>query len=395
MNQHFTSKPSVKKTTRLLVLIASIFIFLTACGSNQSAIEDSLQEIELSEEVTEEETTAEPEVSGAGETVTIRSIGDILLHNSVYQTGQTEDGYSFDFMFEEVWDYIGNADITTANMETIVAGSQLGVSSYPSFNAPEEIVDTLNNLGVDIVSNATNHTVDFGAEGAHASLDTLQEKGMEYVGSYDSWEDYNRLRIIEVNGVKVGFLSYTYGTNGIPVPEDEPYLVTLIDRQLIPLEIERLNEHCDISVVMIHYGEDAHYPVDEQIELTNLMLDAGVNFVLGGHSHIMQPMEQINDSQGVWYSHGNFLSGQYQPYEKAGGIGEFVFKKHEDGSVTLESMRVMPTYNIGWPEYNTYEVVPLADAAEQGLAYASDMYYEITERLDDYSKAVEVVDYLD
>lgn len=395
MNQHFTSKPSVKKLTRLLVLIAGIFIFLTACGSNQSAIEDSLQEIELSEEVTEEETTAEPEVSGAGETVTIRSIGDILLHNSVYQTGQTEDGYSFDFMFEEVWDYIGNADITTANMETIVAGSQLGVSSYPSFNAPEEIVDTLNNLGVDIVSNATNHTVDFGAEGAHASLDTLQEKGMEYVGSYDSWEDYNRLRIIEVNGVKVGFLSYTYGTNGIPVPEDEPYLVTLIDRQLIPLEIERLNEHCDISVVMIHYGEDAHYPVDEQIELTNLMLDAGVNFVLGGHSHIMQPMEQINDSQGVWYSHGNFLSGQYQPYEKAGGIGEFVFKKHEDGSVTLESMRVMPTYNIGWPEYNTYEVVPLADAAEQGLAYASDMYYEITERLDDYSKAVEVVDYLD
>lgn len=395
MNQHFTSKPSVKKTTRLLVLIASIFIFLTACGSNQSAIEDSLQEIELSEEVTEEETTAEPEVPGAGETVTIRSIGDILLHNSVYQTGQTENGYSFDFMFEEVWDYIGNADITTANMETIVAGSQLGVSSYPSFNAPEEIVDTLNNLGVDIVSNATNHTVDFGAEGAHASLDTLQEKGMEYVGSYDSWEDYNRLRIIEVNGIKVGFLSYTYGTNGIPVPEDEPYLVTLIDRQLIPLEIERLNEHCDISVVMIHYGEDAHYPVDEQIELTNLMLDAGVNFVLGGHSHIMQPMEQINDSQGVWYSHGNFLSGQYQPYEKAGGIGEFVFKKHEDGSVTLESMRVMPTYNIGWPEYNTYEVVPLADAAEQGLAYASDMYYEITERLDDYSKAVEVVDYLD
>ena len=395
MNQHFTSKPSVKKLTRLLVLIASIFIFLTACGSNQSAIEDSLQEIELSEEVTEEETTAEPEVSGAGETVTIRSIGDILLHNSVYQTGQTEDGYSFDFMFEEVWDYIGNADITTANMETIVAGSQLGVSSYPSFNAPEEIVDTLNNLGVDIVSNATNHTVDFGAEGAHASLDNLQEKGMEYVGSYDSWEDYNRLRIIEVNGIKVGFLSYTYGTNGIPVPEDEPYLVTLIDRQLIPLEIERLNEHCDISVVMIHYGEDAHYPVDEQIELTNLMLDAGVNFVLGGHSHIMQPMEQINDSQGVWYSHGNFLSGQYQPYEKAGGIGEFVFKKHEDGSVTLESMRVMPTYNIGWPEYNTYEVVPLADAAEQGLAYASDMYYEITERLDDYSKAVEVVDYLD
>lgn len=395
MNQHFTSKPSVKKLTRLLVLITSIFIFLTACGSNQSAIEDSLQEIELSEEVTKEETTAEPEVPGAGETVTIRSIGDILLHNSVYQTGQTEDGYYFDFMFEEVWDYIGNADITTANMETIVAGSQLGVSSYPSFNAPEEIVDTLNNLGVDIVSNATNHTVDFGAEGAHASLDTLQEKGMEYVGSYDSWEDYNRLRIIEVNGIKVGFLSYTYGTNGIPVPEDEPYLVTLIDRQLIPLEIERLNEHCDISVVMIHYGEDAHYPVDEQIELTNLMLDAGVNFVLGGHSHIMQPMEQINDSQGVWYSHGNFLSGQYQPYEKAGGIGEFVFKKHEDGSVTLESMRVMPTYNIGWPEYNTYEVVPLVDAAEQGLAYASDMYYEITERLDDYSKAVEVVDYLD
>lgn len=401
MKNSTKQKFTVKTLSRLLFLIASLFLVLTACGSTQETSFESLNEVELSEASLqeEEETEAEPEpepIPGAGNTVTIRSIGDILLHNSVYQTGQAADGsYNFDFMFEPVWDYIGNADITTANMETIVAGSVLGVSSYPAFNAPEEIVDTLNNLGVDIVSNATNHTVDFGAEGAHASIDTLQEKGMEYVGSYDSWEDYNRPRIIEANGIKVGFLSYTYGTNGIPVPEDEPYLVTLIDRELIPLEIQRLNELCDISVVMIHYGEDAHYPVEEQIELTDLMLEAGVNFVLGGHSHIMQPMEQVNNSQGVWYSHGNFLSGQYQPYEKAGGIGEFTFKKHEDGSVTLESMKVMPTYNIGWPEYGTYEVLPLADAADAGLAYANDLYIEITERLDDYSAPVQVLDYLD
>ncbi|WP_235991442.1 CapA family protein [Facklamia lactis] len=380
---------NIGRTLRILCGLLTCVLFFSACSPLRQERESEEKERPV------EETTEEKVVPGAGKTVTIRSIGDILLHDAVYWDGQTEEGYYFDSMFEPVAKYVGEADITTANMETIVAGSVLGVSSYPIFNAPEQIVDTLLNLGVDIVSNATNHTVDYGGAGAHASIETLKTKGMQYVGSYESWEDYHQPRIIEVDGIKVGFLNYTYGTNGNPIPEDEPYLATLIDTELIPQEIQALNEKVDISIVIYHYGEDSMVPVQSQLDLTDLAIEAGANFVLGGHSHIMQPMERFSDSQGAWYSHGNFLSGQVQEYEKIGGIGEYTFKKHEDGSVTLEEMRLMPTYNFGLPEWDTYLVVPLTEAQDYGLWNGDALYNEVYERFTTYSDSVEVVEYFE
>ncbi|EPH12745.1 CapA family protein [Facklamia hominis] len=376
------------KNIQKFILGLSCAFFLTACQQPKKEPVATVKE--------ENTATTQEAIPGAGNTVTIRSIGDILLHDGVYYNGQQGDGtYNFDFMLEPVAPYLKNADITTANMETIVAGHQLGVSTYPQFNAPEEIVDTLLNVGVDIVSHASNHTVDFGAAGVHASINTLKEKGMPYVGAYESWDDYNHLRILEANGIKVGFLNYTYGTNGLPVPEDEPYLVTLIDTELIPLEIQRLKEYCDVAVVIFQFGDDAMLPVQSQLDLTDLCIKAGANYVLGGHPHIMQPFKRFGDSQVAWYSHGNFLSGQIKPYEKVGGIGEVTFKKQEDGSITVEDVRVMPTYNFGYPEWNSYLVVPLAQAQERGLYNGDEMLNEVKQRFTEYDSSVKVVDYLD
>lgn len=372
-----------------IVLLTVLLSLGMGCQSNGGPDQQTQVDASTSLETTQE---VQPE-PGINQTVTIRSIGDILLHDGVYYDGQRESGYVFDQMFEPVKEDLSGSDITTANMETIVAGSQLGVSTYPRFNAPEEIVDALLNCGVDIVSNATNHTVDFGLDGVLASINNLKTKGMEYVGSYESWDDYNRIRIIEKNGIKVGFLSYTYGTNGLAIPAQAPYSVTLIDKDLIPLEIERLNKHCDLSVVMIHYGQDAFYPVQDQLDWTQLLIDSGANLVLGGHSHIMQPMKQFSPSQVAWYSHGNFLSGQVKTYEKVGGIGEFTFKKVAKGKVEVESLRVMPTYNFGYPEWNTYLVVPLAQAQSQyGLWNGDELFQEVSQRLKEYSNTVQVVE---
>ncbi|MGF3072286.1 CapA family protein [Facklamia sp. P12945] len=347
------------------------------------------------EEVRAEETQAVKEDTKV-KYVTIRSIGDILLHDSVYWSAQTgSTSYQFDPMFKEVAKYVANADITTANMETLVAGNQMGVSSYPFFNVPDQIVDSLLAMDVNIVSTATNHTMDFGAKGAHLSLEILKNKKMEYVGSYSSWDDYNRLRIIEKNGIRVGFLNYTYGTNGNPIPQDERYLVTLIDEELIPLEIQHLKRQCDVAIVIYQFGEDAFLPVDSQIRLTQLAIDAGANFVLGGHSHIMQPMKRFNDHQGAWYSHGNFLSGQVRAYEKVGGIGEYTFKMDVDGKVTLDSMRLMPTYNVGYPEWSFYQVIPLAKAQDFGLWNGDRLYEEVEQRFTNYEKDLDFVPYLD
>ena len=143
-------------------------------------------------------------------------------------------------MLAHIQPYLEYADISMANLEVIAASPQLPMSGSPQFNAPSEIIAALKRIGIDIVSNATNHTLDWFSEGAHYSLQNLQEEDMMYVGSYESWEDYNTNRIIEANGISIGFLNYSYGTNGIPVPAGEEYLISLIDVPLMVAEVRSI-----------------------------------------------------------------------------------------------------------------------------------------------------------
>lgn len=328
--------------------------------------------------------------------VTIRSVGDILVHDTVFNDAWNGETYDFTKQFEAVKPYMENADITTANLEVIAAGDLTGAQTYPSFSSPPEIIDALKDAGVDIVTNATNHTMDHGAAGAHESLQALQERDMMYVGSYDSWNDYNDLRIIEVNGLKVGFLSYSYGANGNLIPADEPYLLTLIDPELIRLETELLASQTDVAIVNMHLGEEYEtYPNANQRDLANIARDAGANMYLGGHPHVLQPFDYFSPSQGAIYSHGNFLHGQATLETKIGGIFEYTFAKHPGSDdVVLEKMRMMPTYTYGYPEYVEHGVVPLADAGEYGIDTES-IFAELRERLTYYTSHAEVVEYLD
>lgn len=377
----------MKKRVAQWLSLCILLLFIVGCNQQSNTT--------VSEESSSQEES--PVVEKEPVTITIRSIGDLLIHDSVYNNALQEDGtYYFDPMFEPVAKYIKNADLVTANLEVITAAQVTGASNYPFFSAPEELLDTLSRLGVDIVNNATNHTMDHGPVGAHASLKALQERGIEYAGSYESWDDYNRLRVLDVNGVDVGFLAYTYGLNGNYLPPEEEYLATLIDYDLIPLEIERLNDHCDFSIVMIHEGIDSEYPIDAQLEVHDLAIDAGANYILGGHPHILQPFKQYNDEQMSLFSHGNFLSGQYELENKLGGITEVEITKHPDDSVTIDHIRFMPTFNFGPPTYNYSLVIPLADGPEYGLTPTDTdaIYEQLKERMNAYSE-IEFVDYLD
>lgn len=393
-----TKNQSIHLAKRLIgLLILTCLLLLVGCSKNNTN-QKQLSTNDESEPVSSKESQDEfkDEIKKTSKVV-VRSIGDILIHDTVYYDAATEDGkYNFDKMFEPVKEYIQNADITTANLEVIAGSEAVGVSSYPFFSAPVEILDTLKNLGVDIVNNATNHTLDFGSQGAHASIKALQDRKIMYVGSYDSWDDYNSMRIIEKNGMKIGFLSYCYGTNGNPIPEGEEYLMTLIDTKLIPLEIERIQNQVDASIVMIHNGEEyEYYPVESQLKVNQVALDAGANFILGGHPHVLEPFFRENEAQGGLYSHGNFLSGQYQLDTKLGGISEYTFERDENGKVILGKIRFMPTYNFGLPETPNYLVIPLADWEKYDL-WGGDEYFEmIKNRMTSYDPTVEVVEYLD
>lgn len=312
----------------------------------------------------------EPEVVEEESTVTIRSIGDILVHSDVYTTARTDTSFDFSGMFDPVRAFVQDADITTANMEVPVAGEEFGLSGYPQFNAPPEIIDALKDSGVDIVNNATNHSMDRGGGGVVASTGNMRERGMLYTGSYASEQDKSVPRIIEANGITVGFLGFTYGTNGLPVEQE--HFASLIDDTLAA-QVAALDSQVDVAVVMLHMG-DEYAPLQNsfQEETANVALDAGADLVLGGHPHVVEPF-----AGPVWYSHGNFLHGQWEEPTKVGGIGEFTFS----------GARFMPTYTVGPPISYDHHVIPLVEAAD--YLDVHKWMADLRERLN-----VEVVDYL-
>lgn len=312
----------------------------------------------------------EPEVVEEESTVTIRSVGDILVHSDVYTTARTDTGFDFSGMFDPVRVYMQDADITTANMEVPVAGEEFGLSGYPQFNAPPEIIDALAGAGVDIVNNATNHSMDRGGGGVVASTSNMRERGMLYTGSYSSEQDKSAPRIIEANGITVGFLGFTYGTNGLPVEQE--HFASLIDDTLAA-QVAALDSEVDVAVVMLHMGDEyAPLPNEFQEETAATALDAGADLVLGGHPHVVEPF-----AGPVWYSHGNFLHGQWEEPTKVGGIGEFTFS----------GARFMPTYTVGPPISYDHHVIPLVEAAD--YLDVHKWMADLRERLN-----VEVVDYL-
>lgn len=312
----------------------------------------------------------EPEVVEEESTVTIRSIGDILVHSDVYTAARTDTGFDFSGMFDPVRAFVQDADITTANMEVPVAGEEFGLSGYPQFNAPPEIIDALKDSGVDIVNNATNHSMDRGGGGVVASTGNMRERGMLYTGSYSSDQDKSVPRIIEANGITVGFLGFTCGTNGLPVEQE--HFASLIDDTLAD-QVAALDSQVDVAVVMLHMGDEyAPLPNEFQEETAKVALDAGADLVLGGHPHVVEPF-----AGPVWYSHGNFLHGQWEEPTKVGGIGEFTFS----------GARFMPTYTVGPPISYDHHVIPLVEAAD--YLDVHKWMADLRERLN-----VEVVDYL-
>ncbi|UJL48327.1 CapA family protein [Virgibacillus sp. NKC19-16] len=262
-------------------------------------------------------------------TVTLTAVGDILLHGRVYGGTNKKKGYNFLNQFKNVSGLLGNSDLTVANLETIIAGKELGLSSFPKFNAPEDIGYALKEMGVDLVSIANNHVLDRGEEGLLRSIENLEKIGLEYDGAYKSEDDKDRLRIFEKNGLKVCFISYTRGTNGIKIPSDKLYLVNSLKKTSvlnISKEIRKIKSDnlADVVIVNMHFGEEYHLsPSSEQREIAASIADAGADVIIGHHSHVLQPPEWLETSYGtkslVAYSLGNFISGQNGLHRQIGG----------------------------------------------------------------------------
>ncbi|WP_147534714.1 CapA family protein [Bacillus marasmi] len=318
------------------------------------------------------------------QSATIGAIGDILIHDWVYQDAAVDQTYDFKPMLTNVKPFMTKPDYLIANQETILGGVEMGLSSYPTFNSPQEVGDAFIDAGVDFVTTANNHSLDKGERGILAEIDYFNRVGLPYVGVFKDPQDQQTLRIMNINGIKAAILSYTYGTNGIPIPNGKEYLVNLIDQDKIKAEIKRAKQQADIVIMSMHWGNEyQRFPATLQKDLAQFLVNEGADIIFGHHPHVLQPMEWLTDPAGrrafVIYSLGNFLSGQMHDYKDIGGLATIDVKKTVNTTgvkIELSNPSFLPTY-VSNQKLQNYRVVPLSDASGFGLSGAAEKNDEI------------------
>lgn len=341
--------------------------------------------------------TLPPEEPELPKEATLLAIGDIMVHMPQLPAYYDAVGQSYDFTpwFERVKPIFAQGDWVIGNLETPIAGKDLKYSGYPRFNAPDELALAIKDAGVQLLSTANNHSLDRGFPGVVRTMNKLRKAGLVPIGTSVSAADRKRLVIEERNGIRMGFLAYTYGTNGIPIPSDRPYAVELIDPSAIKRDISRVKEAgADVVTVSLHFGvEYQRMPNGQQTELARELIAAGADILLGSHPHVVQPYEEIavpaEDSVDgtarkgiVVYSLGNFISNQTGSWKDVGLIfGLRLVKTREpDGSykTTWDRIVAEPTWvHIRWKQkMRYYTVVPLRDAvANRNIPVFSEADY--------------------
>ena len=321
---------------------------------------------------------------------TLVGIGDILIHGIVYKDVKVGDSYNFKPLLADVKPYIEGADISFANQETMIGGKEMGLSTYPTFNSPTEVGDALKDAGIDIVSMANNHTLDRGEKAIKNAIQHWNHIGMLYTGSYLNEEDKGSIRTLKANGITFSFLAYTYGTNGIPIPDGKDFLVNLINLEAMKNDITKAKSLSDAVVVSVHFGNEyQREPNDPQKQLVKELANAGANIILGHHPHVLQPTEWVERDDGqktfVIYSLGNFLSGQKGIYKEVGGILRLDVEKRINGSgveIEVKNPSFLPTI-VRKTAVSKYTVVPLKNVYNKDSSVYTDITHHMTQHMPD------------
>ena len=237
-------------------------------------------------------------------------VGDALLHSSVYNDAYKNGVYDFISLLEYIKPIVLKYDLAFYNQETILGGTEIGLSDYPTFNSPQEFGDAMIDAGFNIVNLATNHTLDRGEQAVINSANYWKTKDVLTAGSYASFEEASKINIKEKNGIKYALLSYTYGTNGISVPSGKEYLVNLYSDEQAKRDIEAVRDDVDLLLVSMHWGTEYRTePTDEQKSQAEYLASLGADIIIGTHPHVIEPITYIDDTL-VIYSLGNFISAQ-------------------------------------------------------------------------------------
>lgn len=322
--------------------------------------------------------------------VTLTMAGDILLHDRIHKYSLQEDGvYNYDAIFANLTERIAAADLALVNQEIILGGRELGISGYPSFNAPIEAGDALVKAGFDVVLHATNHALDKKKAGILNSISFWEENYPQIgvLGIHQSVEDKEEIYVAEVDGIRIAILNYTYGTNGIPLPEDMPFAVDMLEEEQVIRHITRAKELADFVIVCPHWGTEYRLtPDSRQEKWTKLFLEQGVDVVIGTHPHVIQPVEWLtNEETGeemlVFYSLGNFVNwtsdyGDGIANRMVGALANLTVERDESGEVFVAEYGVEAVVSHVEKKTNGVTVYPLSaytkELAEQNAIRHQD-----------------------
>ena len=358
INYKKTNKILISTISILFIALALVAIFYYFKNRNdyQNLVSSYKQEIENEEKANEENKTNNSEETPTDTTFTLTAIGDIMCHNTQYIDAYNDETgeYDFSYVFDDISLYTKTADICVGNLETTFAGEDVGYSSYPTFNTPDSLAYELKDIGVDVLSTAGNHALDKGFNGLSRTIDILNDADISHLGTYKSKEEQDKTLIKYVKGIKIAFVNFTYGTNGIPIPSDKPYCVNLIDENLMKEQIDRAKqEEPDIIIACMHWGtEYKTTPNSTQEQLTDFLFKNGVDIILGTHPHVLEPMEKrtVTLDNGttkdgfVIYSLGNFIADQNAEYTRDSIILNIDITKHTDGKITIDNYEYVPIY---------------------------------------------------
>lgn len=365
-----------------ILIILSVILLITGCNSVK--IENNQ----------EEEPQLEKKEVIKDYKISLFAVGDALIHDAVYKDAMTEeigvDGYNiynFKKMLTEIKPIAKAHNLSFYNQETIIGGKNLGLSNYPMFNSPDEIGLDMLDAGFNIVNLATNHTMDKGITGATYSAEFWEKQNAYVTGSYTSEEKRNNIKIAEKNGITYAVLGYTYGTNGLPVPDGYEYLVNVWSvykensyeeyKKQVKQDIEAVRDKVDVLIVSMHWGNEyTHIPTWYQTDAAQFLSDLGVDIIIGTHPHVIQPIEFINNTL-VIYSLGNFISAQTEENTRVGMMVSLDIKKHienETETVSIENVKADLTWTYHNSRYREFKVIPFYDLTDDQLSNHEKIY---------------------
>ena len=393
-----------EKKQVFLVISVLLLSLLSGCGKEdeaivkQTSVEEIIQEDEQRLDVTDEdalsadssleseqeiETTQVDITLPEEQEVTLIMVGDMLMHTPINETGVKEDGsIDFSHLFTHTKDMIEEADIAIVNQEVILGGEELGISGYPAFNTYYEFGDDLVDVGFDVVLHATNHALDKGKRGVLNCLSYWEENHPEIgvLGIQDSQEEQNEIYVQETNGIRIAILNYTYGTNGIPLPEDMPCAVNLMDKGKMAEDIAKAKEISDFVIVCPHWGtEYVLQETDYQKNYAEFLLEQGVDLVLGTHPHVIEPVEMMQDEEGnemlVYYSLGNYVNCTSSEtadigWRMLGAMAEVTIAMDGEGEAYIKKYGAEPLVTYVSADQKTIEVYPMDEFTDE-MAQAS------------------------